>query len=153
MKKDYLIVSTYLVSVLIFRWNLPRFIGFPSEAARSGRGAGCAASMASVCTSCDITRARRPTGSGRKVTERRELLSNSAGGPFVYQAAAVVSLTLYEWLRLSEHAFLFRPTWQRQFNAMVFCICLIFCEHACETIHPQHPNWQSNQFMFYGHHF
>ncbi|KAL7370009.1 hypothetical protein ABVT39_016067 [Epinephelus coioides] len=62
-----------------------------------------------VCISRNITSARRHTESGHEVTERRELLSNSAGG-VIYpscsvvesEASPVVSLTLYVWLRLSE---------------------------------------------------
>lgn len=62
-----------------------------------------------VHISQNITSARRPAESGHEVTDRCELLSNSAGG-VIYpscsvvesEAAPVVSLTLYVWPRLSE---------------------------------------------------
>lgn len=57
--------------------------------------------------------ARRHTESGHEVTDRCELLSNSAGG-VVYpscsvvqsEASQVVSLTLYVWLHLELHVIL-----------------------------------------------
>lgn len=57
----------------------------------------------------NITSARRPAESGHEVTDRCELLSNSAGG-VIYpscgvvesEASPVVSLILYVWLRLNK---------------------------------------------------
>lgn len=96
--------------------------------------------MVFVCVSRNITSARRHAESGHEVTDRCELLSNSAGG-VVYpscsvvesEAWPVVSLTLNVWLRLNNHTSSCISFWPRhQFIAIQY-VWYLFCGHDDET--------------------